>query len=55
MIAFASKPRSRLRCWSMIVTIGILALVLAMSSCEAARHAPALAHNGHTNRQGVAW
>ncbi len=53
MIVFASKSRRRSSWWPPILAIGVIVLLLAMSSCEAARRAPALAHKDARHGQGV--
>ncbi len=53
MIVFASKPRRRSSWWPPILAIGVLVVLLAMSSCDAARRTPAMAQGSARHGQGV--
>jgi len=53
MIVFASKCRRQSSWWPPILAIGVLVLLLAMSSCEAVRRTPALAQDGSHHGQGA--
>ncbi len=52
MIVFASKSR-RPSWWPPILVIGVILVLLAMSSCEAVRRAPAVAQDAARHGQGA--
>lgn len=53
MIVFASKSRRRPSWWPPILALGVLVLLLAMSSCEAARRAPTPVQEAARHGQGA--